>query len=174
MGKSNPIKPNGEFPSLEDYKSGDISDKWKRYFDDITNMISPRLRQMIASWSEVKAEALILINMLNTSNGEELDEYLKKNPVSTQLLCHLLMQNEKQFKSEFAKQNASIRLAIDEKQLAKKSIEIDFKNSNYPFDKHGYKAKFTNEMWEKYPIITSRKTIENLVTRLYRNTPSAS
>ena len=77
-----------------------------------------------------------------------------------------------QFSKKMAN-NAFKRLENDPKQLALKSIEKDFRESSYPFKVRGYKTKFTNEMWKKYPEIENIKTIERLVSKLCK-THSAS
>ncbi|PPD56797.1 MAG: hypothetical protein CTY10_02455 [Methylotenera sp.] len=72
-------------------------------------------------------------------------------------------------KSNFAKGNARKKVANDPKNQALKDIEIEFKNSKYPFNKRGYKTKFAKEMQAKYPVLADTRAIINLVNRLLLN-----
>ena len=101
MDKSKIIMPDGEFPSLEDFKSGNMSDEWKQHYENVWNAMSPWLREMIADWSKVKNEALMLLEVLHKSDGfDDVENYLKNNPPSAHLVIHLLLQHEEQLGSE--------------------------------------------------------------------------
>lgn len=65
-------------------------------------------------------------------------------------------------RSNLGRKAVLAKLAKDPKQLALREIKAHFKESIYPFDKRGYRAKFCKEMAAKYPIIENIKTIENL------------
>ena len=113
----------------------------------------------------------------------QIGELLEFNQTITQ---HYLKLNkslpkikEKAVREAATKQGqkgAIAKLANDPKQASLRLIEREFHNSAYPFNKHGYRAKFCKEMLEKYTEIKDIKTIERLFDRLKKakNTPSAS
>lgn len=68
--------------------------------------------------------------------------------------------------SEKMSKNALLRLERDPKQKALADIEKHYLANKAQFKRYGYSAEFIREMHDKYPIIQSYKTIENLVTRL--------
>ena len=126
--------PNGEFPSVEDFKSGNMSDEWKQYYKNVWNAMSPWLREMIADWSKVKDEALMLLDMLHKSDGfDDIKNYIKNNPPSAHLIIHLLLQHEKQAESELRKNKA--RFAAHKKHektnLAKERIKEIWLSGKY-------------------------------------------
>ena len=74
--------------------------------------------------------------------------------------------NEKKAKSELMRSYANIRFESDPIQLALKEIEQSYKTKKTKFKIYGFSAQFIREMADKYPVITSQKTIERLVTKL--------
>ena len=65
-------------------------------------------------------------------------------------------------KSSYSK----LRYETDPIQLALKEIEQSYKTKKNKFKIYGFSAQFIREMADKYPVITSQKTIERLVTKL--------
>ena len=96
-----PKWPNENYPSFEDYKSGNLSNEWKQYFADVLNMFSPWSQKLILNWSKHKLEANRLLELLHSSESmDEAEAYLKSNPPSTHLIIHLLLSHEKQSRLE--------------------------------------------------------------------------
>ena len=96
-----PKWPNENYPSFEDYKSGNLSGVWKQYFADVLNLFSPWSQTLILNWSKHKLEANRLLELLHSSESmDEAEAYLKSNPPSTHLIIHLLTSHEKQSRLE--------------------------------------------------------------------------
>lgn len=72
----------------------------------------------------------------------------------------------KDYVSNLARDKAYKRLENDPKQQALDEIFQHYETNKHQFKRRGYTAQFVREMHDKYPIITSIKTIENLVTSL--------
>lgn len=112
-----PKWPNENYPSLEDYQSGNLSDEWKQYFADVLNMFSPWSQKLILNWSRHTLEANRLLELLHSSESmDEAEAYLKSNPPSTHLIIHLLLSHEKQSRLEGFE---SVRKKGAERNIAK-------------------------------------------------------
>lgn len=96
-----PKWPNENYPSFVDYKSGNLSDEWKQYFEVVFYMFSPWNQKLILNWSRHNLEANNLLELLHSSESmEKAEAYLKSNPPSTHLIIHLLSSHAKQSRLE--------------------------------------------------------------------------
>lgn len=64
---------------------------------------------------------------------------------------------------------ATAKLASCPKQYALNQIKFDYEANKSQFKRRGFSAQFIRNMHTKYPIITSIKTIENLVAALNKD-----
>ena len=98
-----------------------------------------------------------------------IDELRKQSDITATLRDqakqdHIKSLNDQ--RSNFAKKGVKARLANDPIQLAKTEIKEEYEKRNSYFKRRGYSAQFAREMMEKYPVITSIKTIEKLISEL--------
>lgn len=105
-----PSKPDSNFPSLADFKSGNLTKEWKEYFDGFWNSLGGDLKTTIATWDQSKKEANALYQLIKSAQSyAEIEEHLEKNPPSARLILHLLMIAEKHFKTESGSNAAKAR-----------------------------------------------------------------
>jgi len=77
-----------------------------------------------------------------------------------------LLKGIKIQKIDHAKRAANARYKNDPRQIALAEIKQQYQANKTQFKRRGYSAQFIREMHDKYPIIESQKTIENLVSAL--------
>ena len=140
------------------------------------------LRRAEVDINKFADKAFKALSQIDTTHSQ-IGELLEINQTITQYYLKLNKSlpkiKEKAVREAATKQGqkgAIAKLANDPKQASLRLIEREFHNSAYPFNKHGYRAKFCKEMLEKYTEIKDIKTIERLFDRLKKakNTPSAS
>lgn len=125
--------------------------------DAVSHAEHLREKEWLISYSEVvKQKALS-------------DEFKKQSDITSALReqakqDHIKSLNDQ--RSNFAKKGVNARLANDPIQLAKTEIIEEYEKRNSQFKRRGYSAQFAREMLKKYPVITSIKTIDKLISKL--------
>jgi|WetSurMetagenome_2_1015567.scaffolds.fasta_scaffold01349_11 hypothetical protein len=105
-----PPKPDSDFPSIVDFKNGNLTKEWKDYFNGFWNSLGDDLKTTIATWDQSKKEANALYQLIKSAQSyAEIEEHLEKNPPSARLILHLLMIAEKHFKTESGSNAANAR-----------------------------------------------------------------
>lgn len=141
-----------------DLKANSISgDYLLEAMDAVSYAEHLREKDWLISYSEVVKEKAL---------NEALNEQAKQNLVWRELLNERYKKSIKEQKSSFARQGASARLANNPIEQAKNEIKKEYNNRKSQFKRRGYSAEFAREMQDKYPVITSIKTIERLIATL--------
>lgn len=94
-------------------------------------------------------------NAINSSQGSDMWNYGEEN---------ILRQ-----KSDMMREAAKKRWLNDPTQAALTAISKHYEEKKSKFKLRGFTAQFVREMHATYPVITSIKTIENLVAKLNAN-----
>lgn len=136
------------------------------------NVIEPQIKVMTKSQLvDALAEAIYCIycteNLLNCKDVN-IEHYRREHSKSQ----HELMLAPHKARRETASKAGLARHEKDPKQKVLQQIKSEFhQRPRIHFEKYGYGAHFVREMMEKYPIIESQKTIENLIRNLKKNIP---
>lgn len=135
------------------------------------------ITQIKSMSQEVKDELLNDLNIVVVGALDDVKQSVINDPNSTYffypLITSCMILGQIYGKIGFSKSTsklmsnyAKIRLLNDPKQKALAEIEQHYQESKTQFKRRGYTAQFIREMHDKYPIIESQKTIENLVSAL--------
>ena len=131
-----------------------------------------KIAEMLNDLFDVNAseKALIIWGLLNDVDGVDVmtkaENFIAENPIDLKCLLQFSWMAHHAFKSDEALFKAMIQLENDPKQKALNEISKHYQADKSQFKRRGYSAQFVREMHGKYPVITSIKTIENLVAKL--------
>lgn len=164
-----PFDTNYKPPILKAHEFLELLDKAEEYF----SYISAEAKKDINLDELIFDDDGLIVGSKNQSEYlskikplKDCEDYLKKNPFDVFDLIHVMQIYNDLNISNKAKLAALSKLKNDPKQKALAEIKNHYQANKCQFKRRGYSAQFIREMHDKYPIIESQKTIENLVSAL--------